>query len=330
MKSESIDALVSALSKAQSEIRGAVKDQSNTYFKSSYADLASIWDACREPLTRNGLAVTQLLSDGDSGRVCVTTMLMHSSGQFVSSELNVKPVKPDPQSMGSAITYARRYSLAAIVGIPQVDDDGNAASRPQAEVKSRSSRSKGRPAPGPRDAQVMRRPTPPPAIGPDYILTAGDHRALTEAINAELGEDAARIKMRQVGRTLLEATQAQSALGQLDLGQQKRIAKVLPVAKALLVLRRARYVERAKALPADWRDGIDFDADKSPTETLIEAVNAYAIAAELPADEASLAPLFAAADVEPGPLWGMGEAELKALRKAHRKAEREAAKAVQA
>lgn len=183
--------------------------------------------------------------------------------------------------------------------------------------------------PGPRDGQVMRRPTPRP-IGPDYVIAAADHRALTEALKDIKSEDSAQIPVGEVGRTVEAAIIAQGILGGLDRDDQMRIAKVSPVAMALLVARRHRYVERAKALPADWRDGIEFDADKTPTETLVEAVDAYAIAAELPTDEAELAPLFAAADSEPGPLWAMPAPALKALRKEWRKAQRAAEKAVQA
>ncbi len=126
-KSETIGALAGALSKAQAEIRGAIKDTANPFFKSKYADLSSVWEACREQLTKNGLSVVQTNKAGD-GRVIVETILMHTSGEWISGELDMKPVKDDPQGIGSAITYARRYALAAIVGVAPEDDDGNAAS----------------------------------------------------------------------------------------------------------------------------------------------------------------------------------------------------------
>lgn len=126
--SEQINELAAALSKAQGKITGALKDSENPFFKSKYADLASCWDAAREQLAANGLAVIQTTSVGDNGAAVVTTMLAHSSGQWVRDTIALMPVKGDPQGMGSCYTYARRYSLAAIVGIAQVDDDGNAAS----------------------------------------------------------------------------------------------------------------------------------------------------------------------------------------------------------
>lgn len=124
--SPTIGKLAGALAKAQGLIRGAVKDSENPYFKSSYADLASVWEACRDALSKNDLAVIQTTEPDDKGIVVVTT-LAHSSGEWMRGKLRVIPAKNDAQAIGSVITYMRRYSLAAIVGIAQVDDDGNAA-----------------------------------------------------------------------------------------------------------------------------------------------------------------------------------------------------------
>lgn len=134
-QSAEIDKLAGALAKAQGKITGALKDSANPFFKSKYADLASVWDACRAALSENELAVIQTTESDDSG-VFVTTTLAHSSGQWVRSRLRLTPKDGTPQGMGSAITYGRRYALAAIVGVAQVDDDGNAASgRSDAEQK---------------------------------------------------------------------------------------------------------------------------------------------------------------------------------------------------
>jgi hypothetical protein len=125
--SEQINELATALAKAQGEITGALKDSANPFFKSKYADLASCWDACRAALSKNGLAVVQ--APGTEATVTyLTTTLLHSSGQWMRSSLIVTPKDDTPQAMGSALTYARRYALTAMVGIAQVDDDGNAAS----------------------------------------------------------------------------------------------------------------------------------------------------------------------------------------------------------
>ena len=125
-RSDSIAAIAAALSKAQSAMGAAKKDSTNPHFKSRYADLASIWEACREPLTKNGLAVVQLPGKDEAGYY-VETVLTHSSGEFISEKLHIVPTKDDPQGLGSAITYARRYGLAAVAGIAPDDDDGEAA-----------------------------------------------------------------------------------------------------------------------------------------------------------------------------------------------------------
>jgi hypothetical protein len=127
-KSESIGSLAAALAAAQGEMKGALKDASNPFFKSKYADLDSIWEACRQPLAKNGLAVIQLPRTGE-GFVEIETMLCHSSGEWVSEVLKMPLDKPTVQSVGSAITYGRRYGLAPIAGVAPEDDDGNSASR---------------------------------------------------------------------------------------------------------------------------------------------------------------------------------------------------------
>lgn len=129
MQSEQIDQLATALSKAQGAIKSAAKSKENPFFKSHYADLPAVWDACRDALSKNGLAVIQSPQyEGES--VWLETTLVHSSGQWMRSRYPVKPVKNDPQGVGSALTYSRRYALMAMVGVvaDDEDDDGNAAS----------------------------------------------------------------------------------------------------------------------------------------------------------------------------------------------------------
>jgi hypothetical protein len=126
MQSETINELAAALAKAQGKLTGALKDSANPFFKSRYADLASCWDACRQQLSDNGLSVIQT-TDVVDGIVVVRTTLAHSSGQWISGVLPVKVKDDGPQAQGSGITYARRYALAAIVGLAQIDDDGEAA-----------------------------------------------------------------------------------------------------------------------------------------------------------------------------------------------------------
>jgi ERF superfamily len=138
----SIGKLAEALAKAQAEIKTALKDKNNPFFKSSYADLEAVWDACRDPLTKNGLSVTQPLYTDSNGKLFLVSLLLHSSGEWIKSVAPINPVKSDPQSTGSAITYMKRFALSALVGVvpsekpsehdeegpKDFDDDGNAAS----------------------------------------------------------------------------------------------------------------------------------------------------------------------------------------------------------
>lgn len=129
MNSENIDTISAALAKCQASIKGAEKSTDNTFFKSSYADLASCWAACRQALADNALAVVQMTDVLADGRLALKTKLVHSSGQWFESVYPISPIKSDPQGVGSALTYARRYSLCAIVGVAPAgdDDDGEAA-----------------------------------------------------------------------------------------------------------------------------------------------------------------------------------------------------------
>lgn len=126
-KGDNMKDLFTALSKAQGEIEGAAKAKENPHFRSKYADLASVWDACREPLTKNGLAVIQHVRHAE-GLVYLVTTICHSSGQKTEDDgVPLLLSKQDMQGLGSALTYARRYGLMAAVGICPEDDDGNAA-----------------------------------------------------------------------------------------------------------------------------------------------------------------------------------------------------------
>jgi hypothetical protein len=125
-KSESIAAIAPALVKAQAEIKGALKDSTNPHFRSKYADLSSVVEAVKAPLLKHGIAFLQGVHDAENG-VAVETVLLHSSGEWISSTLRIPASKQDAQGYGSAITYGRRYGLQAMCGVPAEDDDGNAA-----------------------------------------------------------------------------------------------------------------------------------------------------------------------------------------------------------
>jgi hypothetical protein len=127
--SDSIKELATALAKAQGELMGAKKDTANPFFKSKYADLASIVEALKACFPKYGLAYVQTICTSEDG-VGVETLLTHSSGEWVRSDPFYLPVnKADAQGFGSCATYARRYSLAAIAGVAPEDDDGNAAAK---------------------------------------------------------------------------------------------------------------------------------------------------------------------------------------------------------
>jgi hypothetical protein len=127
--SATIGELTKALSKAQGVMHGAKKENVNPAFRSKYADLASVWEACRKPLSDNGLAVVQTMRPVPDGAHVVTTLL-HTSGEWVRSELFIPSTKKDAHGVGSACTYARRFALAAMVGIAPEDDDANEAAQP--------------------------------------------------------------------------------------------------------------------------------------------------------------------------------------------------------
>lgn len=127
MMSDNINELAAALSSFQGEMKAVSFDAVNPYFKSRYATLSALVDAASPVLAKNGLSVSQLCT-GDGA---VTTMLIHKSGQYIGDTLKLTPTKNDPQGLGSAITYARRYAYASILGlVSEADDDGNSASTP--------------------------------------------------------------------------------------------------------------------------------------------------------------------------------------------------------
>jgi hypothetical protein len=129
--SEATDKLDAALAKAQGEIQAASKDKTNPAFRSRYADLTAVWEACRDALTKNGISVTQWPVHGDDSRLHIVTRVAHA-GQWIRAHFSMPVPKQDPQGYGSALTYAKRYALSAAVGVvADEDDDGNAASQGQ-------------------------------------------------------------------------------------------------------------------------------------------------------------------------------------------------------
>jgi hypothetical protein len=136
-QSESIIKIAPAFLKAQQEMSKVSKGAANPFFKSKYADLASVMEAVKGPLNDNGISYLQPTKSA-GGHAIVETVLLHSSGEWLSEELSVPIVKQDPQGVGSALSYGKRYGLQSICGLPAADDDGNAACR-QTAAPSRDS-----------------------------------------------------------------------------------------------------------------------------------------------------------------------------------------------
>jgi hypothetical protein len=125
-QSDNIADLAASLAKTQSEMGAVHKDQDNPYFRSKFAGLSTVWEAVKPSLTKNGLSVVQMPSSDERGYY-VETMLLHASGQWLKNRTYMKPVKDDPQGIGSLISYARRYALQAMVMVCPEDDDGELA-----------------------------------------------------------------------------------------------------------------------------------------------------------------------------------------------------------
>jgi hypothetical protein len=153
-QSESITDLAAALAKAQGEIRNPSFDSTNPHFKNRYASLASHVDAVRAALPKFGLSVVQFVESPERDRVTVTTRILHASGQWIESCVGCAS-GGKVQELGSAVTYLRRYALAAICGIVGEDDDDGERERV---------------APRPQQQQVAQSPTPPPAVKPAKAL----------------------------------------------------------------------------------------------------------------------------------------------------------------
>jgi hypothetical protein len=212
--SASIAALAAALAKAQGQMTHASKDATNPHFKTRYADLAAVWSAIREPLAANGLSVIQQVTQAE-GMVGVRSILAHASGEWVSSDLQMPVAQKTPQGYGSALTYARRYSLAALVGIAQDDDDGEAGTRPSAPVLP----------PVQRRQPMREQPAPTPAPQPAAPVSAEPdpmERALLAIAECGTSEDlqAATRIIKQLGVTAVPEVRKAFASRQKELRGQ--------------------------------------------------------------------------------------------------------------
>ena len=128
--SATLGAISPALVKALGELRGVAKDSKNPHFKNDYASLEAVIETARPVLAAHGLAFMQGLGEYVGGAMTVSTRILHESGEWIESDFQMPVAKSDPQGTASASTYARRYSLMGILGLPAVDDDGEAATAP--------------------------------------------------------------------------------------------------------------------------------------------------------------------------------------------------------
>jgi len=124
--SDSIKAIAEALLTAQKEIKHAIEDSENSHYKQSYATINSVIEAIKKPLNNAGIVFMQTPSLSNDGKLHLTTRLLHSSGEWIQDTAVCPLQKNDPQGLGSAITYLRRYSLSSIIGLYSADDDGEA------------------------------------------------------------------------------------------------------------------------------------------------------------------------------------------------------------
>jgi hypothetical protein len=121
--SESLKNISPAIAKAQAAIHGVVANQKNPFFNSMYADMDACWKAVKGPLLSEGIALVQTMGFIPGAGPTVITTLLHESGEYISGEQPVCAKSDDPQALGAAITYARRYGLSAIISLVEVDDD---------------------------------------------------------------------------------------------------------------------------------------------------------------------------------------------------------------
>lgn len=247
-KSETIGALAGALSKAQAAMKCALKDSENPHFRSRYADLQSVWEAAREPLAKNGLSVVQIPATTDRG-VSVETILLHESGEFIGGTVEVPLSKMDAQALGSGLTYARRYSLAAVVGIaPGDDDDGEGAVGRPATGKAAPTGTTARQSGAQNRPESPERPaahTPAPPSNRDAEL----HERIRGALRQIYGDDKAAALQEVENLTAFTGKDGTPVVGVRDF--TKLTGKRLEILAAKLSDRLKSATPPSESLPFD-------------------------------------------------------------------------------
>lgn len=168
--SESIKNIAPAIRNAQSKIKGAIKDAENPFFKSMYADLESCWDAVKDALQAEKLAVIQTMGFIPEAGPTLITTLLHDSGEYITGEQPVCAKADNPQDMGSAITYARRYGLSAIVGLIQVDDDAETAMKPVRQQRTQATTAPNKPL---ERVSTIKEPIPTDMSAKAHVMQVG-------------------------------------------------------------------------------------------------------------------------------------------------------------
>ena len=194
MKSESIKEIAAALSKFQGEMIAVKKDATNPFYKSRYATLDIIWETIRKPLSENGLSIAQTMNVIE-GKSVLETTLYHVSGEWISGVQLANPIKEDPQALGSAITYARRYSLAAILGlVSDEDDDAEAAMTKQKPIAKAPEKPVSPPVETPRPKPIT---TAPPPAQIEFITPAQTKKIYATAKEKQLSPEEAKVYIKK-------------------------------------------------------------------------------------------------------------------------------------
>lgn len=278
-RSENITELAAALCKAQAEIEGAEKDAVNPAFRSRYATLGSIWNTVREPLTKHGLCIVQTPTEAQEGHLGLTTTLLHATGQFVSGTIQIPMPKHDPQGYGSALTYARRYGLSAMVGVCADDDDDAESAMPdrtqppaRPQYNARPQVSQPRPAP---TAPKVEEDVPPPIVPPPAV----EEKELTpleaaKRIFKRAANEAGLVLNAEVIANVLGITQERAAdkVHHRDFSEtdyQYLTTYCRTGNKQEEVTKEAKRAERIAKVQAET-EREDFDADTAPPLTLID------------------------------------------------------------
>jgi len=174
--SPDIDQISAALVLAQQAMLPLIKDSANPFFKSKYADLQAVTEACYPALQANGICVMQSAESMGLAGINIKTRLLHKSGQFIETDCAIPPAGQDPQKYGSAVTYGRRYGLQAAVGLAAIDDDGEGA----------MNRNSPKQAPAAKPAPVVVKPTDKDEEMVDKIIEAFKQQTTLSELDAKM------------------------------------------------------------------------------------------------------------------------------------------------